>query len=54
MAQLDDIIAGHGYDPRSTPIDTLMAGPVQMHLDVAEAMTAEDDCVQYDDTYGDD
>lgn len=42
-------IEAHGYDADATPVDTLMAGPVQMHLDVAEAMTAEDDYVQYDD-----
>jgi hypothetical protein len=36
--QDDAAITEHGYDSRCTPIDTLMAGPVQMHLDFAEDM----------------
>lgn len=29
-------ISAHGYDPDTTPVDTLMAGPLSMHLDYAE------------------
>jgi hypothetical protein len=35
-------IEAHGYDPRTTPVDTLMAGPVQMHFDFADDMGAFD------------
>lgn len=33
-----DVVAAYGYEPRMTPVDTLMAGPVGMHLEVAGAM----------------
>lgn len=48
----DSVIASHGYDPRSTPIDTLMAAPVHMHLEVAEAMADEQDPYGIDEGYG--
>lgn len=35
---LSNIIQRHGYDPRSTPIDTLMAAPFAMHAEVAHAL----------------
>jgi len=40
---VDEVIAAHGYDPRSTPVDTLMGGPVSMHLAVADAMANDED-----------
>lgn len=39
----ENIVASYGYDLRSTPLDTLMAGPDQMHRDVAEDMEFDDD-----------
>jgi hypothetical protein len=45
MARSSDreAIEGHGYDTDCTPIDTLMAGPLSMHLDVAAAMENDDE-----------
>lgn len=37
-----EAMEAYGYNPETTPVDTLMAGPVQMHLDVAEAMEFPD------------
>lgn len=34
----DDAITAHGFDSRFTPVDTLMAAPVQMHLDYGDDM----------------
>lgn len=34
---VDDVIASHGFDPRSTPIDTLM-GQLSLGLEVADFM----------------
>jgi len=36
--QDDEAITGHGYDSRTTPVDTLMAGPVSMGLRHAHNM----------------
>lgn len=33
-----DAIEANGYDPRHTPIDTLIAGPVTMGLAYAHSM----------------
>ncbi|MGX7894959.1 hypothetical protein [Tsuneonella sp. HG222] len=38
-----DALEGNGFDPRTTPIDTLMAAPVFVGLDVALAMLADED-----------
>jgi hypothetical protein len=45
-----EALTGHGYDPRSTPVDVLMAAPCGVGLSVAEAM--EDDGNYADDDYG--
>lgn len=37
-----EAIEAHGYDADCTPIDTLMNGPLSMHLDVADAMENHD------------
>jgi len=42
---LDDVIQRGGYDPRRTPIDTLM-GDVRLGLEFDRAMRIHDD---YDD-----
>lgn len=42
-----DTLTRHGYNPDTTPLDSLMAGPVGMHLDYADAM--EDDGAYPDD-----
>ncbi len=34
----DEAITAHGYDSRTTPVDTLMAGPVSMHLSHGDNM----------------
>ena len=31
-----DAVTDHGYDDRATPVDTFMAGPVQMHLTLGD------------------
>lgn len=43
------IIRGHGMCPRTTPIDTLMAGSLSMHLDVADTMFNQDDPIDDDE-----
>jgi len=40
----DDAITGHGFDSRFTPVDTLMAGPLSMHLQHAHDMEHGDCC----------
>lgn len=32
------VVESYGYNPRTTPVDTLMNAPYGMHLEVAEAM----------------
>ena len=34
----DDVIEAHGFDPRYTPLDRLMAGSDMMHREVADHM----------------
>ena len=38
----DEVVGDHGFDARFTPVDRLMAGPLSMHLAVADAMNEED------------
>jgi len=40
---IDAAIIAAGYQLGTTPVDTLIAGPVPMHLQVAEAMESYDD-----------
>jgi hypothetical protein len=37
------LLESYGYDINTTPLDTLMAGPDQMHRDVAEDMEEDND-----------
>jgi hypothetical protein len=43
----DQAITAAGYDSRSTPVDTLMAGPVSMHLNHALNMDHGDYSPEY-------
>lgn len=38
-----ETIRGHGFCPRTTPLDTLFAAPLSMQLDVADTMNNQDD-----------
>lgn len=43
-----EALQAHGYCPDTTPVDTLMAAPVAVHLAVAEAMEDDGDYPDYD------
>lgn len=46
-----EVIEAHGFDPARTSVDRLMAGPITMHLEVAEAMTNGGDEPTEDEPY---
>jgi hypothetical protein len=39
---VSDVITAHGFQPDTTPVDTLMAADFSMHLDVADHMADDD------------
>lgn len=39
----DTALRGAGYDPRFTPVDTLMDAPLGVHLAAAAALTDDND-----------